>query len=247
MGDDFENAFLMTYGREYWSFLRKGQWKAADADIWKTSDATVWHKQARAWLSRNSIIYRLVVHGPLLGRVKGAFQIQRASSTQDPEVTTLIAGDAGIREAFRPLSLRSRLDQRSPLVREGMRITFDLLGRMNQLSRENGSRFLVVVIPTKETVFADYLLKDPATHLHDAIAQLVADESSATNELLAFLDSAGIPHVETHTALRRQASNQLYTFGDRDMHPGKNGYHVIGEVVAQFLREQASPAAAHSQ
>jgi lysophospholipase L1-like esterase len=121
-----------------------------------------------------------------------------------------------------------------------MRITFDLLQRMNALSRQHDARFAVVVIPTKETVFAEYLLKQPDGHLREAIDQLVRDEKAATDELLASLDKAGIPYVEARSALSRQVSKQLYTLSDRDMHPNQNGYRVIGETVADFLRAQTA-------
>jgi hypothetical protein len=241
MGDDFENAYLMTYGRDYWSWLRAGNWTNADADIWETTDDSTWHQRARLWLSLNSIVYRLVIHGPVIGRLKGFLQLQRAA--RDESVTTLASKETGVHEAFRPLSLRSRLDQRSPIVREGMRITFELLRSMDQLSRDHGARLAVVIIPTKETVFADRLLNDPATNLRDDIEQLVRDEKAATQELLTFLDETGIPHIEPLDALRSRVSENLYTPSDRDMHPNANGYRVIGETVAQSLTRGGSTSA----
>jgi hypothetical protein len=117
-----------------------------------------------------------------------------------------------------------------------MRITFELLGRMDRACREHGCRLLVVVIPTKETVFADYLLRDSKVHLRDAIADVVGHERVARERLMAFLDAARIPHVDTLAALRSQVSGQLYTRSDRDMHPGRNGYRVIGQTVAEYLQ-----------
>ena len=40
-----------------------------------------------------------------------------------------------------------------------MRISFQLLKEMKELCDRHGADFLVVVIPTKEMVFADYLEK----------------------------------------------------------------------------------------
>jgi len=236
MGDDFENAFTMTYGKPHWSFLRQGTFSNVDADIWEAPpDNTSTSASVRNWLSQHSIVYRLVVHGPVLGALKGSIQVGRAASGQDEFTTTLDVPAAHIQEAFRPRAIRDRLDQNSAPVREGMRVTMDLLQRMNDLCKESGARMAVVIIPTKEMVFADFLLRDPARHLGGVIKESVNSETQARARLFEFLDHAGIPRIDTLEALRHDVSNQLYTHSDRDMHPGRNGYHVIGDTVARFL------------
>jgi hypothetical protein len=238
MGDDFENAFLMTYGKDHWAFLRDGRQAAVDANIWQTPDTRTWHQRLRLWLSRHSMVYQLVVHGPVLGKLKGTLQIARVARAEDRSTTSLIDPDAGIQEAFRPVGLRDRLDQRSPAVREGMRITFTLLRRMEQACRQHDCRLLVVLIPTKESVFADHLLRNPRLPLWEVVADLVANERQASAALRGFLDDARIPYVDTLPALRRQLGDHLYAASDRDMHPSRNGYRVIGETVAVFLRDK---------
>ncbi len=240
LGDEFENAFSITYGKDYWSFLRKGDWDRVDADIWEKPQNASGLRKVRNWLSQNSILYRLVFHGPILGNVKGAIQIERASHGQDRLVTSLVVPEADIQEAFRPRGIGKRLDQSSASIREGMRITFELLKQMDMASRENGSHFVVVLIPTKETVFADHLLSNPQIHLSEIIEKLISDEEAARKQLIEFLDKAGIPYVDMLPALRREVSKKLYTRSDRDMHPGKNGYKIIGEAVAEFLRNRRS-------
>jgi hypothetical protein len=246
MGDDFENAFTMTYGKPHWSFLRQGTFSNVDADIWEAPpDNTSASATVRNWLSQHSIVYRLLVHGPVLGALKGSIQVGRAASGQDEFTTTLAVPAAHIQEAFRPRAIRERLDQNSAPVREGMRVTMDLLQRMNDLCKESGARMAVVIIPTKEMVFADFLLQDPALHLGDVIKESVTSETQARARLFEFLDNAGIPRIDTLEALRRDVSNQLYTHSDRDMHPGRNGYHVIGDTVARFLEGADRQARRH--
>jgi hypothetical protein len=218
-----------------------------DADIWEAPpDNTSACATVRNWLSQHSIVYRLLVHGPVLGALKGSIQVGRAASGQDEFTTTLAVPAAHIQEAFRPRAIRDRLDQNSAPVREGMRVTMDLLQRMNDLCKESGARMAVVIIPTKEMVFADFLLQDPALHLGDVIKESVTSETQARARLFEFLDNAGIPRIDTLEALRRDVSDQLYTHSDRDMHPGRNGYHVIGDTVARFL-ESADRQARHHQ
>jgi hypothetical protein len=239
MGDDFENAFLMTYGKDHWAFLRRAGWGNVDPNIWGQSAGLPWHRNLRVWLSQHSVLYQTVVHGPVLGGLKGRLQIARASRGEDGGTTSLIETDGGIREAFRPLGIRARLDQRNPAVREGMRITFELLTRMDRACREQGCRLVVALIPTKEMVFAPHLLRVPGLHLREVISDLVASEIEATAKIRMFLDAADISHVDTLPALRRHLGERLYARSDRDMHPSRNGYRVIGEAVAHHLQSRA--------
>ena len=236
MGDDFENAFSITHGFDYWSFLRKDRWQPVNADNWEPGPP-VRGADLRNWFSRHSMLYRMVVHGPLFAMLKEYLRFKEVSAKADPYTTAVIVEDEHIREAFRPLGLVETLNQSSGQIREGMRITFHLLRQMDQACRDAGCRFLVVIIPTKETVFADYIVKVPTVHLHEALKTVVVNERSVRTSLLAFLDGAGIPHVDTLPALREAVGGRLYAPTTRDMHPGKNGYRVIGETVAEYLKQ----------
>jgi len=235
MGDDFENAFLITYGLDYWSSLRRGQWDHVNPDIWGNTAPVVWGADIRNWLSEHSMVYRLVFHGPLVGMMKEAIRFRQTAEKSDPYTTALIIEDRNIREAFRPTGMAERLDQNSGPVREGMRITFELLKKMDQTCKERGCRLLVAIIPTKETVFSEYLEKNSSVHLYEALQKVIVNERAARKVLIEFLDSAEIPYVDTLLALKQSVGRQLYAQTTRDMHPGKNGYRVIGETVAQYI------------
>lgn len=234
MGDDFENAYLMTYGKDHWSFLRKGRSAEVDADIWEQADGGVAFQRLRQWLSRNSVIYQLAFHGPLFGELKGVFQIRQAAHGQD--TTSLIVTDAGIQEAFRPKWIRDRLNQRSAAVREGMRITFELLAMMDGMCHKHGCQFVVALIPTKEMVFREYLLRDAQLPLRDVIAEAILNEEEARKHLFDFLKLRNIPSVDVLPYLRRNLREHLYTRSDRDMHPNRDGYKAIGAAVAEFFK-----------
>jgi hypothetical protein len=235
MGDDFENAFAMTYGVEHWSYLRQQRFENIDADIWREPEDDKVLKDLRVWLSRNSVLYQVVVHGPVAGRLKGYIQLSRAAREPDPLTTTLIAENESIREAFRPAAIRDRLDLGRKEIREGLRITKRLLQDMNEACRKSGCRFVVVVIPTKEMVFASYLERDSSIPLRGVISELLANERAIRKELFAYFQAAGIRCVDTRPALERMAGQGLYAQSDRDMHPGRNGYRVIAESVADYV------------
>ena len=231
MGDDFENAFSITYGLDYWASFRQLPSQRADFDIWDVGESPRWHKKLRVWLSVHSVLYKIVVHGPVLGRMKGNMQIQHASKLYDA-ATSLIVPEEHIAEAFLPKSMLSRLNQDDERIKEGMRITFSILKETHEICMQNHIQFLVVVIPTKETVFAKYLERNPTVHLSDIIDKHIANERLARETTFQFLADAHIRFVDTLPALKKSVGDEIYAHVASDMHPSKNGYKVIAEAIA---------------
>jgi hypothetical protein len=241
MGDDFENAFSITYGLNHWAYLRELPPQKVDANIWDApeSDGASWNKRIRVWLSRHSVLYQLVFHFGFGGKLQGEAQIRNAAQLYPGLAASLIVPEKNILEAFRPKSMLTRLDQQNPDIREGMRITFELMTEMNRLCRQKNVQFLVVVIPTKEMVFSDYLEHNSRLPLSDVFDNLIADERLARQQTFKFLTDSGIPYVDSLPALKGSVEHELYARTAADMHPSKNGYAVIAKVVSEVLMKQA--------
>lgn len=238
MGDDFENAFSITHGLEFWASLRQGQWDLVSPDNWDPGPP-VWGATIRNWLSSHSMIYRIVFHGPIVAALKEFIRFRQIAGGSDPYTTSVILEDRNIREAFRPLGIAESLNQTSRPIREGMRITFHLLEEMDKECRKQGCKFLVVIIPTKETVFAKYIERDPKIHLYEALHKVIINERQAKSEMVEYLSDHEIAYLDVLPALQQSTEKQLYAQTTRDMHPGQNGYRVIGETVAEYFSVQA--------
>ena len=236
MGDDFENAYSITYGLDYWKSLRKDQNQKADFNIWGTPQGgTSWNKNVRVWLSRHSVVYQLAFHGPLMGLTQGEYQIKNATTLYPGEAVALDLPDKHILEAFRPKGLLLRLDQQSAPVQEGMRITFELLKQMKELCDQQKIRFVVVVIPTKEQVFSQYLEHNSKLPMSDVFDSLIANERVAREKLFQFMSGSAIENVDTLPALKGAIDQKLYARTAADMHPNRNGYRVIAEAAGQAI------------
>ena len=236
MGDDFENAFSITYGLDYWASLRKLPPQQVDANIWELTPPTR-NKKIRIWLSRHSVIYQLAFHAGFGGKVQGEYQIKNAATLYPGTATSLVVPDKQILEAFRPKGVLFGLNQDDPKVREGMRITFELLKQTNELCRQNNVKFLVAVIPTKETVFSEYLEHNSKLPLSETVDKLISSERTARTEMFSFMDQNGIAYVDVLPALKKSVSEKLYARTAADMHPGRNGYRVIGEAISANLKQ----------
>jgi hypothetical protein len=236
MGDDFENAFSITYGLDYWASLRKLPPQKVEANIWEIRPPS-WHRDVRNWLSRHSVIYQIAFHSGFGGKVQGEYQIKNAAQLYPGLATSLIVPEKNIMEAFRPKGVLFGLDQENPNVREGMRITFELLRQMNEICQQDHIQFVVVVIPTKETVFAEYLEHNSKVPLDDVIDKLILNERLAREQTFKFLTDSNIPYVDPLPALKSSVGLGLYAHTAGDMHPGKNGYRVIAEAVSERLKQ----------
>lgn len=235
LGDDFENAFSITYGLEHWSALRHEDRGPVEANIWSDSEPPGRFKGLRNWLSRESFVYRLVMHGPIVSSLKERVRFASAARGEYPSVTTLDIPARRIKEAFRPTALAVRLDPYNPNVSEGKRLTLQLLEDMARMSRDRGASFTVVIIPTKEMVYAAELQAKPDLHLKSAVQAVITDGLSAKREVVEFLERTGIPYVDTLPALTHAIGEPLYAPTTEDMHPSRGGYAVIARAVASHL------------
>jgi hypothetical protein len=237
--DDFDNAYQLTYGLEYWAYLRALPGVKIDFDVWDTGadPPPSLQKKLRDWLSQHSLVYQLVVHTGLGDRLKGDFQITHAAELYPGQATSLIIPDQHIAEAFQPTVNLRGLDQDRESVREGMRITFELLKQMDQICRENHIQFVVVVIPTKEMVFSQFLENNSKIALSGIVQKLLVNETVALQKTFRFLSDEKIPYVDPLPAMQKAVGQGLFAKSGVDMHPNKNGYRVIAEAVAERLKE----------
>ena len=98
-------------------------------------------------------------------------------------------------------------------------------------AREAGVTYVVVVIPTKESVFAPRV-GNPREH--PGLDRLVAAEARLRADITDFLLAGDIPSIDVLKPLI-DAEHQPYPVG-RDGHPNHWGHRVIGRTVAAALR-----------
>ena len=234
MGDDFDNALKITYGLDYWKALRSPEFadRLAEWDIWEKPPLLSWHKKMRNWLSSKSMVYRLVVHG-LMDGLRGRAQLRNSSRLNDP-VPILRTKDKKIVEAFyKPSDILSGLDQKDRGVKEGMRLSFEMIREMNDICREKNITFIVAVIPTKELVFSDYLRQDKDIPLSGILNEIILNEHRARESFFVYLDDLNIKYIDVFPYLKKAAvSEKLYANG-LDTHPNKNGYGIIAEAMVE--------------
>ncbi len=139
--------------------------------------------------------------------------------------------DAQFTAAYRLAALDLDLDY----VSEGLRLTHVLFGEIDQLARSADVRVIVLLIPTKESVYAP-LVTDPSPDY----ARLIDMEARVRADLIAFFDAHQIEYVDSLPALTAdlRAGQRLY-LANTDGHFNARGCAVLAAVVADYLAAQA--------
>lgn len=125
------------------------------------------------------------------------------------------------------------VDNRDPRFQVGFEVTQRLLDLMAVRCRTAGVNFLVVLLPTKDSVFWPRV---PDPENHRGLRQLVMDEERLKNTLVSYLREHAIDFVDLLEPLRK-APTQPY-FENADGHPNAAGHQVIGREIAAYLSKR---------
>ena len=97
-----------------------------------------------------------------------------------------------------------------------------VIGEAREQALAQGSRFVVLLVPTKEEVYLHLLGR--------SYPPLVATFAAA-------LDERGIDRLDLSLALRDAAGDGALLYFEVDGHPNERGYAVIADAVTALLRD----------
>ncbi len=130
------------------------------------------------------------------------------------------------------------VDLSQPRIAEGLRSTSEILLDIQQQVHNSGARLVVLLIPTKELVYADLM----AGQSNAAYARQIRLEEDARSRIVDLLDANGIEYVDSLPALREAVQSGIAIYPrDTDGHPMPEGYRVIANTVASYLQHPFSP------
>lgn len=235
-GNDFENAYEMVYGYPYWKELRNPQFTAVDTNRLEVKSVVEANRPKflgfiRGWLRSNSVLY-------------GFLKVQLASITytvtqegfiKDPRFTYAIDKDENILIGFKSQMTRRQCNVHDPRIQEGLRITFEIINRMNLICREKGIYFLTILIPTKELVYSHYLEQVQEIVNPEIIRDVISSEISLREMVIEHLSANHIAFLDLLGDMQKRLQEQpIYHFSPNS-HPNANGYKAIAEEVAEYL------------
>jgi lysophospholipase L1-like esterase len=128
----------------------------------------------------------------------------------------------------------SALDLEDPRIAEGLQIALRAIRAMHELAAARNIRFLVVLIPTKETVFHELWQTPSASY-----RKLTENEERFRKITREFFERAGIEHLDSLPALQEQLAAGIQPFFvSHDGHLNERGQQAIAKLVAAHLKSR---------
>jgi hypothetical protein len=228
-GNDLWDAYTTVYGLRYWAALRQEGLPTVSDSLPVPPTREKFLGSVRDWLARHSVIYRMASFTLIGGYAR---QLELTTRDHSSDIVRFQHPVHGAHTGFTPLLRLKALDLRDDRVREGLRLSLDRLERMAEECRTTGVHFLVLLIPTKERVYASWLADRHDLPEHDTFRTLLKNEKEANQRVREQLDRSGIRYLDLEAPLREAAGLAAIYPANEDGHPNSDGYAVISQAVA---------------
>ena len=239
-GNDFIDAYNIVYKYDYWQFLRAPDFPAEKStDIKVGVDFSLEEnvpilRKLRRFATSHLISYRLMSHtfADTVRRIKTLY----FSASFYPERTILLVDNPKITTAFRVSRDNRHVDIHYPKMREGLRISLEVLRRMHALCKDNNVEFVVALIPTKQSVFAKYIKGNSKLKNYDILMQQIQNEEHIRDIIKNDFQNQHLSYVDLLSDLRNGVDQGIRVYpSDEEGHPLKNGYDIMAKSIGAFL------------
>jgi hypothetical protein len=214
-GNDLLDAHRMTHKET----PRAGRVSAADSKMLRG---------VRDWLARHSVIY-----GMTSIAVGARLRLAEVEASESDSIVIVEDPARGFRTGLTPQKRLAALDLSNQTIMEGLKITLEAIHGMMEVCKAAGIKLLVVLIPTKESVYSEHVLLKNDTDAA-VFSSLVINESWARQFVQESLLQSGVEYVDTLPTLTRNITKSIYPESENG-HPNVKGYRLIAEAVQKKI------------
>ncbi len=247
IGNDLLDAFEMAYHFDNWKEFRDPVFESwlesapsdtldyyLSFDLFGTPEES-FMAGFRGWLSHNSMLYRLIFHGPIISEMKRqlGWGLDQEHSLHYVDVTI---PEENIDEGFTPIHRAHMTDMNNPKIIEGFRVTTQIFEQMHHETEKRGIDLTILFIPTKELVYSEILMSHPEINKREVFEKLIRNEQHIRSLSMNWLEDKQIPYVDALPTLQQKAGNDVRIYPPTyDDHPNPKGYEVIARTVYDFI------------
>jgi len=229
-GNDILNVYISVYDNDYWSNLRNPEFIPDQIVRQSKPDRDDFFYKLKEWFPGNSVLYRIISSSFIADELRNMRKIYRGE-----EVIMFEDKEHNIKTGFTPAYNLRSMNLKLPEVREGLRISLELINRMSEICRQENIEFLVVLIPTKESVYSDFISNNSTIPNSQTIDELIRNESEINTTVKDYLKRNNIAYVDVLGPLRTATGNQQLYPNNFGSHSNKNGYRIIANTINQYL------------
>lgn len=154
---------------------------------------------------------------------------------ENGKVTFIKQPEFGVNTIINPYIQSDLLNLDDYRIKEGLRITLELFNQMNTVCSEKGIDFLVLMIPTKESIYAEYIENNRNLANSESIDLLLMNERKANGIMKTFFQEHNLDYLDVLTPLSKSSREKQIFFSNDDTHPNRLGYEVIAEAINDYL------------
>lgn len=249
LGNDIYDAYYMVYKNENYKDLRRADFsQELMHDTVGPSAAVYWDQEKNFhnnygrsdpakwgyWLRAHSALGRLIDRAELWpGSSEVDYEIDREWAKSFPQHGSVYEGSEN-QTVFTAAYRLEGLNLNEPRISEGLRITEEILKRLQSSANENDTKLVFLLIPTKESVYAA-ALRDRLP-LSPTLVSLVNMEEQCRASLLKTCQTQGLDCVDPLPTLSEgiRKGEKLYP-STTESHPLEKGYFLIASTVNDRL------------
>jgi hypothetical protein len=238
IGTDLMDAFNTVYARPYWIDLRNPDFnyrtkdRSDYVDNNKQKESKRFWKNLRNWLSKHSVLYNVFKN--IFQKQIQEFQFQNNKQEDHENYVIRLEKDPNL--TF-DLNKSINLNLEDEKIREGMRISFQILLDMSLLCQQKGVQFWVILIPTKEIIYAEYIEHQSYLPHSETIDKFLDNQRKVIQAFQSFLGNHKIKYTDIGVYLRKFKEKHTLYPPHKEEHFNGEGYTVIGQILTELLKE----------
>ena len=240
LGNDLFDTYNIIYNLQYWRNFREYNLNCNSKQnnydqfglIVDINRENKMFLSIRNYFAHNSLLYRIILNSFLGEVLRWNEAIIRGRYNY--KIFNLKYKAHNINTSFMLKENHHSLEINRKEIKEGLVKTLLLFDMMHQLCKINNIKFVVVVIPTKETVYSKYI--DLRFEKYDLLKKYIDCELKVNNEITNHFKYNDINCIEILPSLQNKIGGQMIYTSGIDGHPNKYGNGFIAQAIAEYLK-----------